>query len=216
MSILRVKPMVGVKLTANLASGGQRSPLQFVGMPTLSSPQAFEFCEGGTCGDAKPSADNKHISCPPGDTCGKGGCYCQLFKRLKGSADDVPWEVPNIDHKGLAKHKPDKLEYKCFCVKPILEDELTVDGVKYAVRYQLCGMGSCSMDDVPVLGADKHHEIKCSGKCEGDCKCTLFRLQLAGKEGAFDPKDAKWELVGKENKQVRPDGNYVYHCFCLK
>jgi hypothetical protein len=71
--------MVGVKLTANFASGGQRPPLQFLIMPTLSSPQAFEFCEGGTCPDAKPSADNKHVSCPPSDTCGKGGCYCQLF-----------------------------------------------------------------------------------------------------------------------------------------
>jgi hypothetical protein len=217
MSILCVKPMVGVKLTGNLASGGQRSPLQFMVMPTLSSPQAFEFCEGGTCGDASPSGDNKHISCPPSDTCGRGGCYCQLFKRAKGSADDVAWEVPQADHKGKTKHKPDKLEYKCFCVKPILEGELTVDDVKYTVRYQLCGMGTCSMDEVEVLGADKHQEVKCSGKCEGDCKCTLFRLQIAGKAGAaFDPANAKWELVGKENKQVRPEGNYLYHCFCLK
>ena len=186
-------------------------------MPTLSSPQAFEFCEGGACGDATPSADNKHISCPPSDTCGKGGCYCQLFKRPKGSGDDVPWEVPQADHKGLTKHKPDKLEYKCFCVKPILEGELTVDDVKYTVRYQLCGMGSCSMDEVQVLGADKHQEVKCSGKCEGDCKCTLFRLPIADKgAAAFDPTNAKWELVGKENKQVRPEGNYFYRCFCLK
>ena len=64
---------------------------------------------------------------------------------------------------------------------------------------------------------DKHHEIKCSGKCEGECKCTMFRLQIAAKGGgAFDPKNAKWELVGKENKQVRPEGNYFYRCFCLK
>jgi hypothetical protein len=203
----------------NLTSGGYRPPLQFEVMPTLSSPQAFEFCEGGTCGDARASGDNKHISCPPSDTCGKGGCYCQLFKRPKGSGEDVAWDVPHTDHKDLAKYRPDKQDYKCFCVKPILEGELTVDGVKYTVRYQLCGMGSCSLDDVEVLDPlDKHHEMKCSGKCEGECKCTLFRLQVAAGKGgaAFDPKDAKWELSGKENKQVRPDGNYVYRCFCLK
>jgi len=187
-------------------------------IPTLSSPQAFEFCEGGTCANATPSDDKKHISCPPSETCGKGGCYCQLFKRPKGSADDVPWEVPQADHKGLTKHKPDKLEYKCFCVKPVLEGELADDGVKYTVRYQLCGIGSCSQDDIEVLDpGDKHHEIRCSGKCEGECKCTMFRLQIAEKGGgAFDPKNAKWELVGKENKQVRPEGNYFYRCFCLK
>jgi hypothetical protein len=208
--------MVGVKLTANLASGDRRASLQFVVMPTLSSPQAFEFCEGGTCGDAKPSGDNKHVSCAPSDTCGKGGCYCQLFKRAKGSGDDVAWDVPHADHKSLTKYRPDKMDYKCFCVKPILEGELTVDGVKYTVRYQMCGMGSCSLDDVDVLDpGDHHHEMKCSGKCEGECKCTLFRLQVASK-AAFDPKDAKWELIGKENKQVRHDGNYIYRCFCLK
>ena len=151
-------------------------------MPTLSSPQAFELCEGGTCGDAKPSGDNKHVSCPPSDTCGKGGCYCQLFKRPKGSGDDVAWDVAHADHKSQTKYRPDKLDYKCFCVKPILEGELTADGVKYTVRYQMCGMGGCSLDDVDVVDpGDQHHEMKCSGKCEGDCKCTLFRLQVAGK-----------------------------------
>ncbi len=217
MSILCVKPMVGVKLTANLASGGDRPPLQFVVMPTLSSPQAFEFCEGGTCPDAKPSADSKHVSCPPSDTCGKGGCYCQLFKRLKGSADTVAWDVAHADHDGKIKHKPDKLEYKCFCVKPILEGELTADGVKYTVRYQMCGMGSCSLDDIEVVDpGDKHHEMRCSGKCEGECKCTLFRLQISAPGGGFDPKTAKWELMAKTDKQVRHDGHYDYRCFCLK
>src|SRR2546423_14965810 len=110
MSMLCAKPMVGVKPPAILASGGHRPPLQFEVMPTLSSPQAFEFCEGGTCVDAKPSADNKNISCPPSDTCGKGCCYCQLFKRLKGSGDAVPWEVAHADHDGKIRYKPDKLE----------------------------------------------------------------------------------------------------------
>lgn len=110
----------------------------------------------------------------------------------------------------------DKLDYKCFCVKPILEGELTVDGVKYTVRFQLCGQGSCDLTNIPVFEeTGKHQEIKCTGKCEGECKCTLFRLQVAGKAG-FDPKDAKWELIAKADKQVRHDGNYVYRCFCLK
>jgi hypothetical protein len=188
-------------------------------MPTLSSPQAFEFCEGGTCGDTKPSGDNKHVSCPSSETCGKGGCYCQLFKRPKGSGDDVAWNVPQIDHKGQTKYNPDKQDYKCFCVKPILEaGESTVDGVTYALRYQLCGSGSCSLDDVAVLGSGgQHHEIKCSGKCEGECKCTLFRLQTSGKGGAkFDPKDAKWELIAKADKQMPYEDHYIYRCFCLK
>ncbi len=188
-------------------------------MPKLSSPLAFEFCEGGTCGDAKPSGDNKHISCPASDTCGKGGCYCQLFKRPKGSGDAVAWDVAHADHEGKIKHRPDKLEYKCFCVKPILESEVTADGVTYTVRYQLCSQGSCDSTNIPVFDSptEKHQEIKCTGKCEGECKCTLFRLQVSAPAGAaFDPKNAKWELVAKTDKQVRPDGHYDYRCFCVK
>ena len=188
-------------------------------MPTLSSPQAFESCEGGTCGDARPSGDNKHVSCPPSDTCGTGGCYCQLFKRRKGSADIVAWEVAHADHESKVKYRPDNLEYKCFCVKPILEGELTVDGVKYTLRYQLCGQGSCDITNIPVFdqAGDKHQELKCTGNCEGECKCTLFRLQVAALPGgAFDPKNAKWELVAKTDKQIRHDGHYVFRCFCLK
>jgi hypothetical protein len=218
MSILRVKPIARLTHTMNLASGGHRPPLQFVVMATLSSPLAFEFCEGGTCADAKPSGDNKHVSCPPSDTCSKGGCYCQLFKRPKGSADTVAWEVAHADHKKQTKYRPDKLEYKCLCVKPILEGELTVDGVKYSVRYQVCGVGSCSLDLVDVdTPQGTRHEMKCSGKCDGECKCTLFRLQVAPKApAAFDPKDAKWELVAKADKQVLHEDNYIYHCFCVK
>jgi hypothetical protein len=209
---------LGIKATPNLASGGHRTPLQFMFMPTLSSPQAFEFCEGGTCGDAKPSKDNKHISCLPSDTCGKGGCYCQLFKRPKDSADTVAWDVAHADHEGKIKHRPDKLEYKCFCVKPILESEVTADGVTYTVRYQLCGQGSCDLTNIPVFDSptEKHQEIKCTGKCEGECKCTLFRLQVSAPGGGFDPKNAKWELAAKADKQIRHDGHYDYRCFCLK
>jgi hypothetical protein len=187
-------------------------------MATLSSPLAFEFCEGGTCGDAKPSGDNKHVSCPPSETCGKGGCYCQLFKRAKDSADTVPWEVAHADHESKVKYRPDKLDYKCFCVKPILEGEITVDEVKYTVRYQLCGQGSCDISNVPVFaGGGKHQEVKCGGKCEGECKCTMFRLQVSAPTGvAFDPKTAKWEIEAKTDKQIKHDAHFVYRCFCVK
>jgi len=183
-------------------------------MPTLSSPQAFEICESGTCGDASASADNKTVSCLPNDNC-KSGCYCQLFKRPKNSADTVAWDVAHEDHAGKTKYRPQNLDYKCFCVKPILEGELTIDGVTYNVRYQLCGMGSCSKVDIEVLGTPKHHDIKCTGNCEGECKCTLFRLQVAG-GGAFKPENAKWSLVAKADTQVTHDDRYIYRCFCLK
>ena len=38
--------------------------------------------------------------CPATDACGKGGCYCQLFKRKKDSKDPVPWDVAHEDAKG--------------------------------------------------------------------------------------------------------------------
>ena len=179
-------------------------------MPTLSSPQAFEFCEGGSCPDFKPTDGDKHVICPPSDTCGKSGCYCQLFKRKKGSGDDTPWEVAHADNKGNTKYRPADLDYKCFCVKPILEHEVTIDDQKYTLRYQLCTSGTCTLDYVP-----KQDEIKCTGTCEGDCKCTMFRLKVADKTG-FDPKAAKWERVAKADKQVKPEGNYIYRCFCVK
>jgi hypothetical protein len=188
-------------------------------MPTLSSPKAFEFCEGGTCDDAKASGDNKHVSCPPSAGCSTGGCYCQLFRRPVKSADTVAWDVAHADHESKVKYRPDRFDYKCFCVRPILEGQVTNDGVPYTVRYQLCGFGACDITNVPVFDTPttKHQEVKCTGKCDGECKCTLFRLQVAA-EGpvAFDPKDAKWELIAKTDKQVKHDGLYVYHCFCLK
>lgn len=184
-------------------------------MPTLTSPLAFEFCEGGTCGDAAPSADNKSVSCPQGDKCRAGGCYCQLFKRRKGSADTVAWEVAHEDHAGKTKYRPDNLDYKCFCVKPILEGELMIDGVTYNVRYQLCGTGSCMITRVDVVGDTTKHELKCTGNCEGECKCTLFRLQVAG-GGGFKPENAKWVRVAKADTQVQHDDRYIYRCFCLK
>lgn len=185
-------------------------------IPTLASPLAFEFCEDGTCGDPTPSGDNKSVSCSPSDGCTGVGCYCQLFKRRKNSPDTVPWEVAHEDHAGKTKYRPDNLDYKCLCVKPILEDELTKDGVTYKVRYQLCGQGSCARVDVEVLDPNgKHHEIKCTGNCAGECKCTLFRLQVSG-GGGFKPENAKWSLIAKADTQYQHDDRYIYRCFCVK
>ena len=171
--------------------------------------------DGKNCGqDGK-----KNVFCPPSDDCAKGGCYCQLFKRKKNSTDAVPWEVARTNHAKEVKYKPDEFDYKCLCVKPILEAEpKTIDGVKYAMRFVLCGLGTCSLDSVikdpldPKTKALK--EIKCSGSCEGDCKCTLFRLRIRGDR--FDPKEAKWEYMAKADQQIAHDDEYIYHCFCLK
>jgi hypothetical protein len=191
----------------------------------LASPLAFELCEGGICGEPKPDAAKENISCPPNDNCAKAGCYCQLFKRKKGSADTVPWEVPRTNHDNEVKYKKDDFDYKCLCVKPILEGKAqTIDGVTYTTRFVLCGLGTCSLDPVVVPYKDNpfdpdspiksQKEIKCSGSCEGDCKCTLFRLQIRG--DGFDPKAAKWEHMAKAGKQIPYDDKYIYRCFCLK
>jgi hypothetical protein len=179
-------------------------------VPTLASPLAFEFCEGGTCGDAKPTDGDKHVICPPSDKCKTGGCYCQLFKRKKGAGVDDPWEPAHVDNKGNTKYRPTALDYKCFCVKPILEHEVTIDDQKYTLRYQLCGTGACTMEYVTT-----QDEIKCKGACEGDCKCTMFRLKIADKP-TFDPSKEKWERVAKADKQIKPEGNFIYRCFCVK
>lgn len=183
-------------------------------MPALASPQAFELCEGGSCADPKISDDGKLVSCPPTKTCGKGSCYCQMFKRTKDSGDDVAWEVAHEDHKGRIKYRPDKLDYKCFCVKPILEHEVTIDEVKYILRYQLCTATTCNLHIKPI-DTPKHDEVECTGTCEGDCKCTMFRVKFSDK-AEFDPKKIKWEHVAKADKPVKPEGNFIYRCFCLK
>ena len=181
-------------------------------MPTLASPLAFELCDG-TCGDPQPSADNKNVSCAPNANC-KRSCYCEVFHRKKGSADTEPWRVAPTDKNKLSICRPAAQEYKCFCVKPILEGTTAVGDTTYAVRYILCdGGGSCSLDavEVVIVGMDKHTEMKCSGTCNGDCKCTLFKLKVGGK----DVSKAKWELVGKD-KQIPWEEHTVYRCFCLK
>ena len=187
---------------------------------TLVQSLAFELCEGGTCGDPKPDAANKHVSCDPTDACSKGGCYCQLFQRRKNAPAKAPWEVSPADHENRVKYKPDRFDYKCLCVKPILEGAgQTIEGTTYATRFVLCGSGTCSLSSIVVIGEgprEKHNEIKCTGSCEGDCKCTLFRLRIGPATPLFDPKLAKWEYVAKADKQVPHDNDYIYRCFCLK
>src|SRR4030095_642656 len=90
---------------------------------TLASHLAFELCEGGTCGDPRPDAAQKTVSCPQSDTCSKGGCYCQLLQRSKDALDTAPWEMPPHNRDNEVKYKPDRFDYKCLCVKPILEGE---------------------------------------------------------------------------------------------
>ena len=144
----------------------------------LASPLAFELCEGGTCGEFTARED-KTVYCKASDDCAKGGCYCQLFKRKKGSDDKIAWEVARTNHENEVKYKPDELDYKCLCVKPILEGKAqTMDGVEYAMRFVLCSIGSCSLDSIKVHGIDPM--VQCSGDCQGDCKCTLFRLRIRG------------------------------------
>jgi hypothetical protein len=101
-------------------------------------------------------------------------------------------------------------------VKPVLAGpDVTTDGVTYSTRYVLCGVGSCSLSSVEVIGkGPKHTEIFCTGKCATDCKCTLFRLGTGG--AGFDPTKAKWELLAKTDTQVTPSEDYIYRCFCVK
>lgn len=185
---------------------------------TLASPLAFELCDG-KCLDPKPDDDKptRHVSCPSSDNCSKGGCYCQLLQRKKDSDDKVPWKVAPRGYDKLVKYKDDEFDYKCLCVKPILEGEgQTIEGTKYATRYVLCGLGGCYLEPKDTF-VSTEREIKCSGSCEGECKCTLFRLQIGRIGGArFDPKSAKWEYVAKADKSVPFNDGYLYRCFCLK
>lgn len=186
---------------------------------TIAQSSAFEVCSE-TCGDPQISADGKSISCAPADTCSGTGCFCQLFKREKTAAADAPWHVVAVNHEGKGKHNPQRNNYRCICVKPILPGPaVTVDGEQYATRYVLCGIGTCSMTEVTDLGgAGATKKIKCSGSCAGDgCKCALFRLEIGGQQNvAYDAASAKWERVAKVDVTVQPEGHFYYRCFCIK
>ena len=179
----------------------------------IAHTAAFELCEGGTCEDAKVSSDTKDISCRQLDTCGKGGCYCQLFRRAKGAAADDPWIVVALDHHHLAKNEPTKYEYKCLCVLPILETTYSKDGVDYTTRFQFCGLGACSLTRTGKVGLFAgDDDLECSGDCtDKKCKCTMFKLDMRINSGA-----AKWELAAKGSTKIDHKAGYYYRCFCLK
>lgn len=184
---------------------------------TLASPLAFELCDG-KCKDFKTDEDkpDKHVRCPPSDDCSKGDCYCELFQRKKGSADTAPWRVAPKSYDRLVKYKDDEFDYKCLCVKPILEGEVTIEDTKYAARYVLCGLGGCFLEKKDTM-VPAEREIRCAGSCESGCKCTLFRLQVGRIGGAqFKPESAKWEYVAKADKWMPFSDGYLYRCFCLK
>ncbi|EDY21519.1 hypothetical protein CfE428DRAFT_0764 [Chthoniobacter flavus Ellin428] len=202
-------------------------------MPELTSPLAFELCEHGRCADVSVNEEAKGTdkfkvgSCKQDqDKCGGKGCYCQLFRRKKGSKDGVTWDVVrlNEEHKDT-DYDGDKYEYQCFCVTPILETAATIDGFSYTVRFIPCdksGLCALNKDVVPGL-TGQTVLLKCEGKCDGDCKCTLFRLKVkkTAKEKAdkvkWSEKDAKWEYVAPTGKEIAlGDDVYYYRCFCVK
>ena len=170
---------------------------------------AFELCEGGTCGEPKVDSEKK-VFCKQSDDCSKGGCYCQLFRRKTGAAEGDPWLVAPLDHNKETKHEPEKWDYKCLCVQPILEVTHTEDGVDYKARLELCaGTGLCTLERTKSLPAD---DLQCTGDCsDKKCKCTLFRMPTGGK-----PEEATWQLVAKGGKTVSHQKGYYYRCFCLK
>lgn len=202
-------------------------------MPELTSPLAFELCEHGKCADASVSDETKGTDtykvafCKQNeDKCGGKGCYCQLFRRKKGSKDSETWDVVrlNEEHKDT-DYDGDKYEYQCFCGTPILESAATIDGNPYTVRFVLCGKsGSCVLNkSVEPELQGQTVKLTCEGKCDGECKCTLFRLKMkkTAKEKAakakWSEKDAKWEYVAPGGKQVTlGDDVYYYRCFCVK
>ena len=172
----------------------------------IAHTAAFELCGEGTCQDAKVSSDEKNVFCKQPDTCKKGECYCQLFRRAKNAAEGDPWMVSALNKDKEAKNEPDKWNYKCICVRPVLETINTEDGVDYNVRFELCGdTGFCALERLL-------QNISCTGKCPNEkCKCTLFALDLRA-----DPAKAKWKLVAKGGKEVTHEPGYYYRCFCLK
>jgi hypothetical protein len=198
--------------------------------PVLTSPLAFELCENGKCAKAKTRDEMKGADtfkvgfCKQDDEkCGKG-CYCQLFRRKKDD-DKGTWDVVKLDeNREDTDYDGDKYDYECFCVSPILETSHTLDGVDYTVRFVPCSsMGACAMTKtVTPQISGQTVEVTCEGKCDGDCKCTLFRLKVKKSKGdkaagaKWSAKDAKWEYVAPGNKKATREDGYYYRCFCVK
>ena len=202
-----------------------------MGDPVLTSPLAFELCEKGKCAKAKTRDELKGADTfkvgfckQDDDKCGGAGCYCQLFRRKKDN-DKATWDVVKLDESHEdADYDGDKYDYDCFCVSPILETTYKLDGVDYIVRFNLCGsMGGCAMiKTVTPQLSGQTVEVTCEGKCDGGCKCTLFRLKMKKTKGdktagvKWGAKDAKWEYVAAGNKKVIKEDDYYYRCFCVK
>jgi hypothetical protein len=180
---------------------------------------AFDVHTDCKCGDATPGDGGKKIFCKQSDACSSGN-YCQLFERPKGSAKDVAWRVTALNKEHEAKNRPDKTEYICLCVTPILGGTIAADGKTFAGRYIPCNMGSCSQDEQPAALPAKGKTFGCSGDCDDKkgCECTLFRLKFDLGAGEKDEvlEKAKWERVAGPGSMVAPVADYYYRCFCIK
>jgi len=175
---------------------------------------AFDVHTDCKCGDSTTGDAGKSIFCKQSDTCSNGN-YCQLFERPKGSAKDVIWKVTALNKDHEAKNHPDKIEYTCLCVTPVLGATLG----KFAVRYIPCNTGLCTQDEEnPPMGGGKKYG--CSGDCDDKkgCECTLFRLKVVLGAGEKDEvlEKAKWERVAGPGSMVAPENDYYYRCFCIK
>jgi hypothetical protein len=203
-------------------------------MPELTSPLAFELCEHGKCAAASVGKDtekgagaNKVASCKQDqDKCGGQGCYCQLFRRKKDSKDSDTWDVVRLNrYHEDTDYDGDKYDYQCFCVTPVLETVITIGGTKYTTRFVPCDKpGGCMLNkEVEQDLNGQVVKLKCEGKCDGDCKCTLFRLKIKktaeekAKKVKWKEKDAKWEYVASDDQQITAGEDvYYYRCFCVK
>ena len=114
-----------------------------------------------------------------------------------------------LDADREARNEPDKYQYKCICVRPILETTHSEGGVDYTARFQLCeDTGLCSLERF----AGTPDTVACTGECPNkECKCTLFSLNVRD-----EPGEAKWKLAAKGGAQIKYEGRFYYRCFCLK
>lgn len=171
-------------------------------MPEISQTSAFELCKDSSCGDPKPGSGHETLECKKSDKCKGGGCYCQLFQRDKNAKAEDPWDVTPLDGSNEGKKK-DGLDYKCFCVKPVLEG------------YTVCNDPLCHLSEVPDAGTGKA-TVECTGQCTDDgCTCNLFRLHVKPKDPAKKAK-VKWEFVDGPKKVTEREKGYYYRCFCSK
>lgn len=187
----------------------------------ISHSAAFVVRGTGDCGEPVLASDKKSGRCNQGDECTgpADGSYCQLFRTPKSDTPvaekDIVWEVVAVSHKpgemNFDKHyDPTKYTYKCMCVTPVLPAGV-VNG--YAVNYQLCGMGLCSMSP------DKK-DWTCNGDCDDKtgCECSMFRLRLShSTDASFKPSEAKWEKIDNKISGHALNDKELYHrCFCIK